>query len=130
MNMKNRKKAWSISAAAVGAWLLPTVVKAQSLQAEMARTGVNPACMSAGNCSLDDIVKTAAAFGNMLMEISAALFFATFVYGGARYLLSFGKSEWVQKGTQAMKGGAIGMLIVMSAWTIVRYVAGVLTGNV
>jgi hypothetical protein len=109
---------------------LPLVAKAQSLQAEMASAGVNPACMSAGNCSLDDIVKTAAAFGNMLMEISAALFFATFVYGGARYLLSFGKSDWVQKGTQAMKGGAIGMLIVMSAWTIVRFVAGTLMGNV
>lgn len=84
--------------------------------------------LQTGNCTLDDIVRTAASFGNMLMEISGALFFATFVYGGARYLLSFGKSDWVQKGTQAMKGGAIGMTIVILSWSIVRLVALTMIG--
>ncbi len=125
MFMPNLKRPLAALAATLGAWLLPTAAWAQSLTAEMDKTGVQKKCMASGDCSLDDIVRTAAAFGNMLMEISAALFFATFVYGGARYLLSFGKADWVQKGTQAMKGGAIGMLIVMSAWTIVRYVAGI-----
>lgn len=113
---------------AVCGLLLPWVAQAQSLQTEMNKAGVNPGCMSAGNCSLDDIVKTGAAFANMLVEISAALFFATFVYGGAMYLMSAGKTDWVKKGTDAMKGAAIGMLIVLSAWTIVRYVASSLTG--
>jgi len=129
MLMPKLKRHWRILVTVLGAGLLPTVAWAQSLPDKMKETGVNPACMANGNCSLDDIVKTAAAFGNMLMEISAALFFATFVYGGARYLLSFGKAEWVQKGREAMKGSAIGMLIVMGAWTIVRYVAGILTGK-
>ncbi len=109
--------------ASLGAFFVALPVRAQSLQVEMAKTGVNPACMSDGNCKLDDIVLTGVAFANLLTEISAALFFATFVYGGAMYLMSFGKQDRVKKGTDAMKGAAIGMLIVMGAWTIVRYVA-------
>lgn len=109
------------AALALAALAAPAAARAQQLQGSP--------CMASGNCTLDDLVMTAAAFGNLLMEISGALFFATFVYGGARYLLSFGKSDWVQKGTQAMKGGAIGMLIVILAWTIVRYVAAIMTGK-
>jgi len=85
------------------------------------------ACFKTGTCTLDDIVTTGAGFANLLTEISAALFFATFVYGGAMYLMSFGKAEWVKKGTDAMKGGAIGMLIVLAAWTIVRYIASAIS---
>ena len=52
-----------------------------------------PTCTQSGNCLLDDIVATGAAFANLLTALSAALFFGTFVYGGARYLLSFGRKE-------------------------------------
>jgi len=119
--LKNNIKA----ALALAALALPAAAQAQQLQIFCS----GPGGLSTGNCTLDDIVRTAASFGNMLMEISGALFFATFVYGGARYLLSFGRSDWVQKGTQAMKGGATGMLIVILAWTIVRYVAFIMMGK-
>lgn len=89
---------------------------------------VLPACISSGNCSLDDIVNTGANAANFFTALSAALFFATFVYGGARYLLSFGRKEWVAAGTKAMTGAAIGMAIVMGAWVIVNYVANSLQG--
>ncbi len=81
-----------------------------------------PPCISTGNCTLDNIVETGAAFANLITTLSAALFFATFVYGGSRYLLSFGRKEWVEAGKKAMIGGAIGMAIVMGAWTIVTYI--------
>ena len=88
-----------------------------------------PACIKTGNCSLDDIVKTGAAFANLLTQLSAAAFFATFIYGGAMYLLSFGEKSRVDKGKKALTGAAIGMLIVLIAWTLVNYIAGSLTGK-
>lgn len=114
---------------ALGAALSPLAVNAQSYYQETLRIGVKPSCWSDGNCSLDDVVLAGSAFANILIELSAALFFATFIYGGAMYVFSFGKSDWVKKGTDAMKGGAIGMLIVMSAWTIVRFLASSIKGS-
>lgn len=87
-----------------------------------------PPCVQTGNCSLDDIVRTGAYAANFLTGLSAALFFATFVYGGARYLLSFGRKEWVEAGKKAMSGAAIGMAIVLGAWTLVNYIANSLQG--
>jgi len=109
---------------ALGALALPIVVHAQKLNIVCTGKGG----IQEGNCSVDDIVTTGAAFANMLVEISAALFFATFIYGGFMYLISGGRQDWVKKGTDAMSKSAIGMLIVLSAWTIVRYVVMGLTG--
>lgn len=86
-----------------------------------------PSCTRDGRCTLDDIVQTGVAFANLLMSLSGALFFAAFIYGGAMYLLSFGRSDWVTKGTKAMTGAMIGMGIVLSAWTIVNYIATTLS---
>ncbi|MFZ2804683.1 MAG: pilin [Patescibacteria group bacterium] len=88
-----------------------------------------PACIKSGNCTLDDIVTTGANFANLLTQLSAALFFATFVYGGAMYLLSFGDKSRVEKGKKAIVGAAIGMAIVLGAWTMVTYVANSLLGR-
>lgn len=87
-----------------------------------------PACISTGNCSLDDIVRTGAAFANLLTALSAALFFGTFVYGGGAYLLSFGRENWVKAGKSAMWGATFGMLIVLFAWTLVNYLANAIRG--
>lgn len=88
-----------------------------------------PGCIKSGNCSLDDIVQTGAAFANLLTTFSAALFFATFVYGGAMYLLSFGDKSRVDKGKKALTGAAFGMAIVLTAWTLVNYLAAALVGK-
>lgn len=92
-------------------------------------SGVNSCCISNGDCTLDDIVTTGAAFANLLTQLSAAFFFAAFVYGGAMYLLSFGDKGRVDKGKKAITGAAIGMLIVLMAWTIVNYIANALKGK-
>lgn len=86
-------------------------------------------CITTGNCTLDDLVTQGASVANFFTALSAALFFFTFVYGGARYLLSFGRADWVSAGTKAMTGAAIGMAIVMGAWVIVNYVADSLQGK-
>ncbi|MBP9869686.1 hypothetical protein KBC59_03980 [Patescibacteria group bacterium] len=100
---------------------LPRVAEAQQLAL--------PPCIKDGKCTLDDIVKTGAAFANLLTQLSAGFFFAVFIYGGAMYLLSFGDKSRVDKGKKAITGAAIGMFIVLAAWTIVTYVAKSLLGQ-
>jgi hypothetical protein len=89
---------------------------------------VLPACVNDGSCSVDDIVQTGVNFANFLLGLSGALFFLIFIYGGAMYLLSFGDQGRVKKGQDAIKGAAIGIIFVMGAWTIVRYIYSSVTG--
>ncbi|MBI4138524.1 hypothetical protein HY479_00030 [Candidatus Uhrbacteria bacterium] len=79
-----------------------------------------PSCVKTGNCTVDDIVKTGVNFASFLMGLSGALFLVVFIYGGAMYLLSFGDKTRVDKGKKAIKGAAIGILLVMGAWAIVQ----------
>ena len=111
----------------IGSFVLPVPVSAQSLYALLPRQTKD--CWQSGNCQLDDILRTGVAFANLLIGLSAAAFFATFVYGGFMYLMSFGSKEYVGKGKKALTGAAIGMIIVMSSWTIVNYLASTITGR-
>lgn len=88
-----------------------------------------PACVKTGNCELDDIVRTGSYFANFLTALSAALFFGTFVYGGGSYLLSFGSEDRVKAGKKAMTQAAFGLVIVLSAWTLVNYLVFAITGQ-
>ena len=83
----------------------------------------NVGCEETGDCSIEQIVQKAVYFAQFIMGLSGALFLIVFIYGGALYILSFGRSEWVNKGQKAMVQAAIGIVFVMGAWTIVWYVA-------
>ncbi len=83
---------------------------------------VLPPCVKDGSCTLDEIVQTGVNFANFLLGLSGALFFLIFLYGGGMYLASFGRSEYVDKGKKAIKGAVIGIIIVVSAWTMVRFI--------
>ncbi|MCI0479217.1 pilin [Candidatus Uhrbacteria bacterium] len=86
-------------------------------------------CIKTGDCSLDDIVKTGVGFANFLMGLSGALFLVIFIYGGAMYLLSFGNTSMVERGKKAVTGAVIGIVIVLSAWTIVSQIVKGITGT-
>lgn len=80
-------------------------------------------CTQSGNCTIDDLVNQGINFAKWIMGLAGALFLIVFVYGGAMYLVSFGKSDYVTKGKNALTRGAIGIVLVMGAWTIVSYVS-------
>ncbi|MDD5726668.1 MAG: pilin [Patescibacteria group bacterium] len=80
-------------------------------------------CTQSGNCTIDDLVNQGINFAKWIMGLAGALFLLVFVYGGAMYVASFGKSDYVTKGKKALTRGAIGIVLVMGAWTIVSYVA-------
>ncbi len=89
-----------------------------------------PECTKTGNCTIADIVQTGVNFASFVMGLSAALFFAVFIYGGAMYLLSFGDEKRVKTGREAIKGAAIGIIFVLGAWTIVQLLVKGLGANV
>ncbi len=80
-------------------------------------------CTQTGDCEIADLVQQAVNFARWLMGLAGALFLLVFVYGGAMYVMSFGRSDMVTKGKTALTRGAIGVVLVMGAWTIVTYVA-------
>jgi hypothetical protein len=77
-----------------------------------------PSCISDGNCSLDDIVRTGVSFANLLFGLSGAVLLATFVYGGVLYLTA-GSSANVSKAKDMLKNALIGMVLVFGAGLLV-----------
>ncbi|MBU2566841.1 pilin, partial [Patescibacteria group bacterium] len=99
----------------------PTVGSGGSL---VGTTGIQSVgCEETGDCTIEQIIQKGVYFAQFIMGLSGALFLIVFIYGGALYILSFGRSEWVNKGQKAMVQAAIGIVFVMGAWTIVWYVA-------
>lgn len=86
-----------------------------------------PSCISNGRCSLDDILRTGASFANFLLELSGALFLLIFVYAGFRYLLALGNDTVVKSAKDMLRNAAIGMIIVIGASTMVRYIYATFT---
>ncbi len=80
-----------------------------------------PSCISDGNCSLDDIVRTGVNFANLLFGLSGAVLLATFVYGGVLYLTA-GSSGNVSKAKDMIKNALIGMILVFGAGLLVSTV--------
>jgi hypothetical protein len=80
-------------------------------------------CTKSGDCTIQDMVQQGIYFANFLIGLSGALFLIAFIWGGTMYLLSFGRDAWVTKGRDAMVKSAIGIVLIMLAWTIVTYVA-------
>lgn len=80
-------------------------------------------CTKDGNCTIDDIVNQGVNFAKWIMGLAGALFLLVFVYGGAMYAVSFGRSDYVTKGKNAMTRGVFGIILVMGAWTVVSYVS-------
>jgi hypothetical protein len=86
-----------------------------------------PSCISNGQCSLDDILRTGASFANYILELSGALFLLIFVYAGFKYLLAMGNDSVVKSAKGMIRNAAIGMIIVIAASTVVRYIYATFT---
>jgi len=80
-----------------------------------------PDCIKTGNCGLDDLVEVFINFADLLVKFvgSVVLFFA--IYGGFVWLTSEGSSEKVKKGEDILKGALIGLIIVLGAYTGIKF---------
>ena len=90
----------------------------------------NLGCEATGDCQISDLVAKAVMFAQFLMGLAGALFLFAFVYGGAMYIMAFGRPSWTQKGQKALVQSALGLVLIMAAWTIVTYLVSSLGAKI
>ena len=78
--------------------------------------------MQRGDCGLEQIVKTGAAFANFLFGLSGAVALLILVYGGFQYLISAGDTAKVQKAQHMITDAAIGLVFIFTANALIRFV--------
>lgn len=125
------------AAAAAGASADPSTAKTAAPAADpgiSGRLGL-PACAVshdpsiAGRCTLNDIKTVAVNFANFLMGLAAAFFLAIFVWAGFKYIFFAYDSGVAADARKTLVSAAIGMLLVLGAATIVRFVSSAATGG-
>ncbi|MBP6944668.1 hypothetical protein KBD61_02625 [Patescibacteria group bacterium] len=115
----------------------PSTVKTAAPAADpgiSGRLGLPPCAVShdpsiAGKCTLNDIKAVAVNFANFLMGLAAAFFLAIFVWAGFKYIFFAYDSGVAADARKTLVSAAIGMLLVLGAATIVRFVSSAATGG-
>ena len=79
-------------------------------------------CIENGSCSLEQIMMVIAAFANFLLTVSGSFLLLAFVVGGTFYLTAAGSAERAKKGMKMITDASIGIVIIVLAGTIIRFV--------
>lgn len=66
---------------------------------------------------------------NYAMGIIGSLALVMFIYGGATWMLSGGNQEMVGKGKQTLIWASIGIVIIFTAYALVRFVISAITNT-
>ena len=61
-----------------------------------------------------------------ILGVTGSIALLMFVYGGFLWLISAGRPEEVKKGKEAMKWAALGLIVIVGAYTIVRAIVSAL----
>ncbi len=81
-----------------------------------------PACISDGNCGLDDIIQTGVNFANFLFGISGAIFLAIFVYAGFKYIFFASNPSEASSSKGMLVNATIGIVLMFGASALVTTV--------
>jgi hypothetical protein len=84
-------------------------------------SGVSEPCMSAGDCSLNDVMQVGVQLFKIILGLVGSLSLLMFVYGGFYFILSQGDSGKVTKAKDIIKNAIIGLIIVFASYTIVNF---------
>lgn len=85
-------------------------------------TPLNQSCTEGErDYALADIKSLLVRIGNFLIGISGAVALLVFTVGGFLWIASAGSAKQVEKGRAMMIGGAIGLAIMFSAYTIIAF---------
>lgn len=88
-----------------------------------------PACVSDGDCGLDDIVRMGVNFANFLFGISGAIFLLIFVVAGFRYIFFAWDAGAVKEAKSSLVKASIGMAIIALAGILTTFVYNNLRGG-
>ncbi|MBI5728210.1 MAG: TrbC/VirB2 family protein [Candidatus Magasanikbacteria bacterium] len=89
-----------------------------------------PDCIGTGNCTLNDIVNTGVSFiDNLLIPLAAAIFLAIMVWAGFMYVAFAYDSGKVGEAKKMIAGATIGIVIMLGASTIIKFVQQMIIGS-
>lgn len=74
-----------------------------------------------GNYELNDFLVLAVNLSQWILGIVGSLALLMFVYGGLTFVLSGGSAQAVDKGKKILIGAVIGLVIVFTSWTIIKF---------
>jgi len=100
----------------IGALLVPSIVFADEITDVQQRYRLEDPM---GGKTVPEIVSRII---QQVLPVVGALFLVMFIYGGVLWMTAGGSGEKVKKATQSMVNAAIGMTIVILAYTIVSAV--------
>ncbi|MEK7102533.1 MAG: pilin, partial [Patescibacteria group bacterium] len=89
----------------------------------IAHAGLLPECAKqAGGCiTLDSAIQLGVNYGRFLLGLSGSVALVIFVWGGFLMLTSAGNPKKVQGGKDKMVAAIIGLIIIFSAFTVVKF---------
>lgn len=83
--------------------------------------GTPTACITQGNCTLNDMVNLVIQAVQWILGITGSLALLMFVYGGFVWLTAGGVEERVTKGKTIFKNAVVGIAIAFGAWTLIQF---------
>ena len=79
-------------------------------------------CACCGDCTLNDLLYIGVSVAELILKYLGVIALALFVLGGIIWITSGGSKEKVKKGVAIIKGAIIGMIIVITAFLVVKVI--------
>lgn len=98
-------------------------VKAQSLlDSQVGMDDVSRSYGGANKNDVKDIRATTASIINVVIMLLGSIFVILIIVAGFLYMTSAGNEKQIEKSISYIKAGVIGLIIILAAWSITRFV--------
>lgn len=105
-------------------WVYSAVIAVALLGApDVANAALLPSCaQEPGGCiNIDQLIQLGVNYGRFLLGLSGSAALVFFVWGGFLMLTSAGNSKRVEEGKTKMVAAIVGLIIIFSAFTVVKF---------
>lgn len=77
-------------------------------------------CIDTGLCTPCDLIDVGVNGAEMILGLSGVVILLIFIYGGLMWMISYGDSKKIEKGSSAIRAAVIGMVIVFISYSAVE----------
>ncbi|MEK7623853.1 MAG: hypothetical protein AAB408_04280 [Patescibacteria group bacterium] len=109
--------------------LLPTAGQAAKAPYGLEETAGAAGLNQVGGENAGDVTKLAGQVIGTALSMIGLLFFILMIYAGLRWMTARGNSELTEKAMDTMTAAAMGMIIVLSAYAITKFVFSAVPGT-
>lgn len=93
-----------------------------SVTSEGLLANTSPGCVDQGDCSVCDFIIVFTNVARLILGVAGAFALLLFILGGFMLIVSQGIQERIERGKKILISTVIGIVIILSAWQIVRIV--------